>query len=99
MSATGLTSDWATLDRHPDAGTRFATTVVPGFHAAVALCTELHGRLPHVGVVGWDVMIEASSCPHVVEWNAYTPVITYAEPVSGPCFEGLGWESLWMSGR
>lgn len=99
MSDTGFMKDWSRHDRHPDSGARFGGTLVPGFHAAVELCADLHRRLPHVGVVGWDVIIDARAVPHVLEWNGFTPVISNVEPVSGPCFTGLGWESLWMGDR
>lgn len=95
MSDVGFMKDWTSHDRHPDSGARFVTTAVPGFDSAVQLCADLHRGVPHVGVVGWDVMIDADLTPHVLEWNGYSPVISNVEPVSGPCFVGLGWESLW----
>ena len=73
---------------------RFEGVLLPGFARAVALVTRLHRTLPHLGVIGWDVMIDADANPWLVEFNTGHPGIGFQEPLVGPAFLGLGWHQL-----
>lgn len=85
---------WHRLDKHPDSGVSFGGTCIPEFAKAVTLCVELHSRVPHFGVVGWDVAISKDGAVKIFEWNGGHCDIKFSEATVGPCFKGLGWEAL-----
>lgn len=81
-------------DRAHENAPRFEGHRVPGFGEAVALCEAAHRSRPHVGVIGWDVLIDADERSWIVEWNADDPGALVSESWAGPCFRDLGWEAL-----
>jgi len=85
---------WHRLAAHPDTGASFGGALVPEFAKAVATCVELHARVPHVAVVGWDIAISKDGSIKVLEWNGGHCDIKFSEATVGPCFTGLNWESL-----
>ena len=94
MARSGYTYDWVRVDRHPDSSAEFGGEIVPGFEAAVRTCVGLHASAPHVGAIGWDVMVDRDERVWVLEWNGKHNDIKFSEATSGPCFAGLGWEQL-----
>ncbi len=91
----GYLPDWHRFDTHPDTGFRFAGSSVPHFADAAALCKSLHERCPHMPCVGWDLCTEQDGKVKIMEWNAFHNDIKFSEATTGPCFRGLGWETLW----
>lgn len=85
-------SDWRKWTAHPDTKVAFAGEKIPKFEEAVQTCTELHKKIPHLTVIGWDVVISNSGSIKIIEWNARHPDIRFAESALGPCFIGLNWE-------
>jgi hypothetical protein len=85
---------WHRLEVHPDTGASFAGALVPEFTNAVKTCVDLHARIPHLAVVGWDVAIAKDGAVRIFEWNGGHCDIKFSEATVGPCFTGLGWESL-----
>ena len=79
----------------PVTGNRFDGFKYPSFDAAVALVTSLHAGVPYIGIIGWDVVANEAGDIEIMEWNTMHPNATFIEAVMGPCFSGLGWESLW----
>jgi len=92
---TGYTKTWATMEKHPDTGAVFGDHSVPGFDACRRLVEELHAQVPHVTCVGWDLAVDRDAQPVLLEWNGTHNGIKFSEAVQGPCFLGLGWETLW----
>jgi hypothetical protein len=92
-----LFPDWSICRSHPDSGFKFEGAAITNFTGAVSLCTKLHNSLPHIMIIGWDVAIGAGGEPVLMEWNADHPAIKFTEAAIGPCFLGLGWESLHLS--
>lgn len=90
----GFVTRWGRGERLHDDAEPFEGSVVPAYDRAVATCSELHESRPHLGVIGWDVMIDPDERPWVLEWNTGHPGINAAESWAGPCFDGLGWERL-----
>ncbi len=89
-----ITSDWRLIERIPDGSRSLGSGSIPGYEAACSTCLSLHAQVPHLGVIGWDVMIDAEEQPWVVEWNARHPAAYGGETFRGPLFKGVGWESL-----
>ena len=71
-----------------------AGVAIPGFEQASELVTGLHDGLPHLGVIGWDVMIDEAAQPWLIEWNTGMPGVMVTESLTGPNFLGLGWHAL-----
>ena len=94
LADEGVTYDWRRRTTHPSSQTRFAAKVIPGYQKAVDLCTELHAKVPHFGVLVWDIAIDESERPILIEWSGNHPNIVFSEALLGPCFAGLGWERL-----
>ena len=94
FTATLHGADGSVHRRHPITGAPITPLRVPGLSAAVALTTDLHARLPAIGIVGWDLIVDADERPWPIEWNTRAPTISVVEPLLGPCFTGLGWERL-----
>jgi hypothetical protein len=95
LGETAYSNAWRATDAHPDTGVRFAGQVIPCFGDALQLCQALHRSCPHLLCVGWDLCIDASGRPRLLEWNARYNGIKFPEATTGPCFRGLGWEQLW----
>ena len=87
--------DWRRIDEHPDTQFHFAGHAIPHFSEAAELCRSLHASCPHMLCLGWDVCIDQENQTKIMEWNARYNDIKFSEATTGPCFRGLGWESLW----
>lgn len=89
-----IRSKFVTVDRHPDTGAEFGGRTVPEFARAVAACTSLHDRLPHIWYIGWDVGITETGAVKLFEFNIGHAGVRFSEAAVGPCFLGLGWDRL-----
>jgi len=74
-------------EHHPDTGYRYSDLKVPYLHKIVAFCEEAHKLLPHVGLIGWDVCVDESGEPVLIEWNANNPWFWDIEAQFGPLWE------------
>lgn len=97
LGERGCGKRWASLSAHPDSGVAFAGATIPGFGSAVALCERLHDESPISMVIGWDIAIDVSGEPVLMEWNQGRIGIRFSEASIGPCFTGLGWEDVWKN--
>ncbi|MFC5436773.1 sugar-transfer associated ATP-grasp domain-containing protein [Rhodanobacter umsongensis] len=95
LNDTAYLHNWRRTEEHPDTQFRFAGHAIPHFSAAAELCRSLHASCPHMPCVGWDVCIDQDNQTKIMEWNARYNDIKFSEATAGPCFRGLGWESLW----
>lgn len=87
--------DFTAIKRHPDSHKEFEGLLIPAFAAAVEFAVKTHERrLPFLGLVGWDLAIDAHAEVRVIEINCRAPAVTALESMQGPCFAGLGWEQL-----
>lgn len=91
---TGYLKDWTPLKAHPDAPVPFAGRVIPEMAQAVELCRSLHAQVPFLPSIGWDLCLNRRGQYELMEWNI-PHGISFAEPVNGPIFAGLGFEQLW----
>ena len=72
----------------------FAGHAVPQLQRAAKLCRSLHGALPHLGLIAWDIGIDLTGRPWVLEFNSVHPAIPYIEALRGPAFTAEHWELL-----
>ena len=91
----GYSQTWQRLDRHPTSGKVFSGVTVPAFDEAVGLVLRCHRRVPYIQCIGWDVTVDPSERPVLLEWEAAHNAIIFTEATQGPCFTDLGWERLW----
>ena len=56
------------VQRHPDSGIAFQGFKIPYFSAALELVARLHGYLPDIHSIGWDVAITPAG-PTIIEGN------------------------------
>lgn len=71
---------------HPDHGYRFDTISLPFFGAAERLCMDLHERIPDLGLLSWDIAINAQGAPGVIEFNVGRQDINTHQACNGPVF-------------
>ena len=83
------------MESHPDTGFEFKNKSIPSFPKIVKKALELQATMPFVKCIGWDMVLDENGHVQVMEWNGFHTGIGFAELTQGPCFIGLGWESLW----
>jgi putative polysaccharide biosynthesis protein len=71
---------------HPDHGYRFDAISLPFFQAAEALCKDLHAVIPDLGLLSWDIAIDAQGKPSVIEFNISRQEILTHQACNGPVF-------------
>jgi len=94
LGVWGVDMTWKQHKAHPDTGIRFSEVSVPGFPEAVVQCEALHRRVPQLGLVGWDVVIDPKAYPWIIEWNAVMPGFKYMETHCGPLLPDVDLRSL-----
>ena len=95
LSERAADASWRTLSVHPDSQVAFSGKQIPGFQRAAAMCKQLHDESPFSVLIGWDLAIDPSGAPVLMEWNEGAAAIAFAEASLGPCFTDLGWENAW----
>ena len=73
-----------TRTTHPDHGYRFDTITLPFFEAAKKLCMDLHAAIPDLGLLSWDIAIDAQGAPGVIEFNIGRQEILTHQACNGP---------------
>lgn len=94
LGPVGAVNGWQKGTAHPDSGKPFEGFRVPCFDKAVMVCQTLHDRVPQIGIIGWDVAIDAEERVQLMEWNGVVPGIKFEECFAGPSFATLGWQEL-----
>lgn len=92
LSPFGFMPDWQRRECHPDTGFLFKGKHLPHFEKAREACVTLHGKVPHLTLIGWDIAIDREGQTKIIEWNTAHADIKFSEATTGPCFLGLGWE-------
>lgn len=69
---------------HPDSGVDVKGGRIPNFGAVRKLCLDAHRRIPYLRFIGWDVCIQASGDPVILEWNAEQVAWSRNESCFGP---------------
>jgi len=71
-------------DRHKNTGYLFSDIKIPMFHEILEKCKNAHRKYPYVRLIGWDVCIDSSGEPKLLEWNAVNPGFWPQEAKFGP---------------
>lgn len=94
LAKMGLLANWLECDAHPTRGERFAGKSIPAFGRCLETVVAHHRRIPFVGAIGWDVIVDSDGAVQIFEWNGFHNGIGFSEATQGPCFADLGWERL-----
>jgi hypothetical protein len=73
-----------TGEHHKNTGYRFADLQIPMFHKVREACMGAHGKFPYLRVIGWDVCLDESGEPKLIEWNTDGPSVTWEDALFGP---------------
>jgi len=90
----GYLANWKEISNHPDTHEAFSNKIIPNYKACAELVLQLHKKMPMVCSIGWDVIVDHTNNPVVMEWNGYSNDIKFSEATQGPCFKDLGWHLL-----
>lgn len=70
---------------HPYTGIVFGEVTLPYIDRVIDAACSLHGRTPHIGVIGWDFSISPDGMPVVIEENFHGNGIWFPQIVHGKC--------------
>jgi hypothetical protein len=62
------------FERHPDTGAQLTGAVIPNWDAIAATVLRAAGRLPFNRIGGWDVLVDATDTPVLLEANGNSDV-------------------------
>lgn len=71
-------------DRHKDTGYSFSDIKIPMFQEMLEKCKNSHKKYPYVRLIAWDVCINNSGEPKLIEWNTDNPDFFSQEAKFGP---------------
>lgn len=94
LAPYGCDNSFRFVREHPDTKFVFSGAEVPHLKDAVEMCEDLHKRVPHFMIIGWDVALLESGNAQIMEWNTRHPGISFSEAATGPIFSGLGLEEI-----
>ena len=72
--------------KHPDTQIPFSSVIVPKYKEILDKCVKSHKSFPYIRFIGWDVTIDQSEGPVLLEWNS-TPQLWTCEALHGPFFK------------
>lgn len=67
-------------------GQPFGKLRIPNFTEVIEFAEKCHSMIPSMGIVGWDIALDADDNPILIEANTYWPGITIEQLTSGPIF-------------
>ena len=73
-------------EQHKNTGYRFTDLKFPMFQEIIALCKTAHQRYPFIRLIGWDVCVDETGKPRLIEWNTDRPTFDMEDALYGPFF-------------
>ena len=74
------------MTTHPVTNKQFSKCRITEIASVIDAACRLHGRLPHIGVIGWDFSISKAGKPLIIEANYHGNGIWLPQIVHGKCF-------------
>lgn len=71
-------------DRHKNTGILFSTLKIPMFFEILERCIKAHKKYSYTRLIAWDVCIDTSGEPKLLEWNTGNPTFLEIEAAFGP---------------
>jgi hypothetical protein len=72
---------------HPSTGVVYSKLSFPFVENVNRFCQNLHKNFPYNSIVGWDIAVDESENPILIEWNANNPGLWQIEALYGPFFK------------
>ncbi len=72
--------------KHKNTGVVFADLKIPMFPDILDSCASIHGKYPHIRLIGWDICVDESGSPRLIEWNTQRASFTWEDSLWGPFF-------------
>jgi len=82
---------------HPNSGITFSGYHIPNIARVVDAAHRLHGRLPGVGIISWDFILDKDEQPIVLETNLIGQSVWFPQIVNGCSVFGDNAESMMHS--
>ena len=73
-------------ETHKNTGFRFAELEIPMYSEIIAKCKHAHQQNPYIRLIGWDVCLDESGTPKLLEWNTHRPTFDMEDALIGPFF-------------
>ena len=73
-------------ETHKNTGFRFADLKLPMYHEIIDKCKKAHQQNPYIRLIGWDVCVDESGTPKLLEWNTGRPTFDMEDALLGPFF-------------
>lgn len=71
---------------HPTSGQKFSGITIPSFEKACETIKKLHPGIPHFRLVSWDIAIDETAEPVLIEANFSYGELTFHQLNNGPIF-------------
>lgn len=82
IDAYGLKAD----QKHKNTGYIFADLKIPMFQDIREKCSSIHKIYPYVRLIGWDIAVDESGAPKLIEWNTNRASFDWEDALFGPFF-------------
>jgi Sugar-transfer associated ATP-grasp len=71
-------------DKHKNTGFLFSNITIPTFQVMLEKCKNAHKKYPYTRLIGWDVCIDSSGDPKLLEWNTNNMEFSSFDAKFGP---------------
>ncbi|MCL2767248.1 MAG: hypothetical protein FWE49_00735 [Synergistaceae bacterium] len=88
LKSVAFTKNQRIYYKHPDSEVSFEGYRIPKISHMVEKAKELHGRIPHVGIIAWDMTLDDNENIVVIECNLSYPGIWFPQALNGESFFG-----------
>lgn len=85
LNSTGYDLNGKSVDRHPS-GFNFEDCIIPNFEKVNEMILRLHSRVPMFGVTSWDIALDETNEPVLIEYNVGQGGIDIHQYNNGPLY-------------
>lgn len=85
----GYCNSNVTYAAHPDSGIAFKGYQIPNINRVITAAHQMHGRLPGVGIISWDFILDENEYPVIIETNLLGQSVWFTQVVNGCSMFGI----------
>lgn len=82
------------FDRHPDTNVEFEGYKIPKIAEMVEFTKKYHYKIPHMGIIAWDLTLDKDENIVIIEANVTVPGIWFPQYLNGEGFFGENTEKM-----
>ena len=82
------------FDKHPDTNVKFEGYKIPKIPEMIELAKKYHYKIPHMGIIAWDLTLDEEEKIVIIEANISCPSIWFPQYVNGEGFFGDNTEKM-----